>query len=149
MKTLLGTLFLLLLCGTAFPADGEKGQGDTAFQPVRIRIIQEGGESIVAMLDNPQARAFLSLLPLEIRLDDFSHAEKIFYLSQKLDLQGGENAEGRQGDFCYYAPWGNIAIFYKGMGHGTSLYVLGQIEKGKALLAAHEKSFPARIEVIR
>ena len=149
MKKLCGTLFmLLLLCGTAFSAETPKGDAAASSPATRIRIVFGGGETVVSLFDNPQARDFSALLPLDVALDDFSNTEKIFYPPKKLDIKGGENAEEREGDFCYYAPWGNIAVFYKGMGSGTSLYVLGRIEKGKELLSREENRFPARIEVV-
>lgn len=149
MKKMYGIMLLVLvLYGAALSAQAQ-GEVATPSPATRIRIVFEGGETVVSMFDNPPAREFLAMLPLSVTLDDFSHTEKIYYLSQKLNIKGGENAEEREGDFCYYAPWGNIAVFYKGMGYGTSLYVLGRIEKGKELLSKKEGTFSARMEVMQ
>ena len=32
------------------------------------------------------------------------------------------------GDIAYYAPWGNLAIFYKDVGYSRGLVKLGTIE---------------------
>lgn len=34
------------------------------------------------------------------------------------------------GDLTYYAPWGNLAIFYRDFGYSTGLIKLGRIESG-------------------
>lgn len=34
------------------------------------------------------------------------------------------------GDVCYYAPWGNLAIFHKPFGYSAGLVKLGRIETG-------------------
>lgn len=112
----------------------------------KIKIIFQGGEATVTLYDNNLAREFFKRLPLEVEFEDFSHTEKIFYLSEKLETTGGENADELKGDFCYYAPWGNIAVFYNGYGHGRSLYVLGMLETGKNRLTAMRNNFKARIE---
>ena len=125
-----------------------KGGVDMA-KETQVRVIFEDKEAIVSMLDNSAARDFVSLLPLTVTLEDYASAEKIYYLPRKLDVSSGQNAEQVKGDFCYYAPWGNLAIFYKGMGHSTSLYVLGRLESGKEDLAAMGKSFKATIELVR
>ncbi|MBD5626277.1 MAG: hypothetical protein HDQ90_02045 [Desulfovibrio sp.] len=113
-----------------------------------MRILFEGGDAVATLLDNPLADAFLRLLPMEVEFSDFAGAEKIFYLAEKLPVRGTANADERKGDFCYYAPWGNIAVFYKGYGHGKNLYVLGSLASGKEKLAAMKQNFKANIEVL-
>ena len=132
----------------AFPASGIAAgrQGDTAMAKVRITF--DGKEAVATLFDNPQARDFMAMLPMTVTLEDYAGAEKIYYLPKKLDTSGGQNAEQVKGDFCYYAPWGNLAIFYKGMGYGTSLYVLGKLDSGKDTLGAMGKNFTATFEVI-
>ena len=34
------------------------------------------------------------------------------------------------GDITYYAPWGNLAIFYRGFRYSPGLIRLGRIESG-------------------
>lgn len=139
------TLFLLFflppLVSANALADEKAGQSAE-----KIRIVFEGGEAIVNMLDNPLARDFLERLPLNIVFKDFSQTEKIFYLQPRLNIVGGVNADKIRADFCYFEPWGNIAVFYKGFGQGASLYSLGLLESGKADLARKNGEFAARIE---
>ena len=145
MKTMLILTLLLLL---ALPA-AVHGAAQEDNMPKRIRIVFEGKEAVVTLLDTAAAKDLLAQLPLSVTFEDFAGAEKITYTPQKLDVQGSPNADAARGDFCYYAPWGNIAVFYKGMGHGTSLYVLGRLESGKEALAGMGKAFAARMEILR
>lgn len=136
---------LMFLPGPAVAADGAESAPAARHA---VRILFEGGEAVATLLDNPLADAFVRLLPLEVEFSDFAGAEKIFYLPEKLPVLGAANADEQKGDFCYYAPWGNIALFYKGYGHGKNLYVVGSLVSGKEKLAAMKQDFKARIEVL-
>jgi hypothetical protein len=57
---------------------------------------------------------------------------------------GGEDAA--VGDITYYAPWGNLAIFYQGSGYANGLVKLGSIESGVEALANQQGSFTATID---
>ncbi|MBD5417189.1 MAG: hypothetical protein HDR50_05930 [Desulfovibrio sp.] len=135
-------LFLSAPCGAADVAAVAPAPGHA------VRILFEGREAVATLLDNPLADAFLRLLPLEVEFSDFAGEEKIFYLPEKLPVRGTANADEQKGDFCYYAPWGNMAVFYKGYGHGKNLYVVGNLIAGKEKLAAMKQDFKARIEVL-
>jgi hypothetical protein len=144
-RIVLSILTILLALPVAAWAVGES----TMMPKTQVRILFNGKEARVTMVDNATARDFLALLPLTVTLEDYANSEKINYLPRKLTTTGGQNAEQVKDDFCYYAPWGNLAIFYMGFGYGTSLYVLGSIESGKEELATMGKSFTATIELIR
>lgn len=136
-------LVLLLALGLSASAkDGPLPDGR------KVKILFPGGEAVAALYNNPLTEEFVRRLPLEVEFSDFAGAEKIFYLPEKLNLSGAVNADTQKGDFCYYAPWGNIAVFYRGYGHGKNLYVLGNLESGKESLAAMKEDFKARIEVV-
>ncbi|PAK42882.1 cyclophilin-like fold protein, partial [Priestia megaterium] len=63
------------------------------------------------------------------------------------NLQAGNLS--KKGDFAYYAPWGNIAIFYKGFEKATNnLVILGQIESGKENLENIDDDFTVNIEKV-
>ena len=113
---------------------------------VKIKMDFNNHEAVIAMFDNPAGRDFLTMLPLTAIFEDYDRAEKITYLPRKLTTKGSPTARQLQGDFTYYAPWGNLAIFYKGSGSDDSLYVLGRIISGKDKLAAMDQSFTATIE---
>lgn len=146
IKKLLFSLALVSIFSvTAFAAGNHMRKNE---QESRIRIVFNNEEVIITLFDNPLSRDFASLLPLTVAFEDYAKTEKITYLPQKLATRGGLSESEAQGDFCYYAPWGNLAIFYKGFGSGNGLYILGRIESGKDTLAGMGKKFGARIELI-
>lgn len=148
MKHFIISITVLLLSFSLSAAKISYASEENPRNVQKIRVVFQDGIATVALFDNSLAKEFLRRLPLEVEFEDFSSTEKIFYLPEKLDIKGAVNADQQKGDFCYYAPWGNIAVFYKGYGHGRSLYVLGTLESGKDSLAAMRNSFKARIEPI-
>ncbi len=113
----------------------------------RIRLTFDGREAVVTVYDHPATRALLSQLPLTLPFQDFAGEEKIGYLPSKLATDG--TSPQNSGDFAYYAPWGNLAIFYSGSGRAdSSLIILGTIESGKSELAAMRSEFTMTLEQI-
>ena len=144
---LLLAILLVLYCaaGAHAQSPGVNPMNKNA-QETKIRIAFNNVEAIVVLFDNPGSRDFASLLPMTVTFEDYAGTEKVTYLSRKLATQGGMSGRDVQGDFTYYAPWGNLAVFYKGFGNADGLYILGRIESGKEKLAGISKNFSARIE---
>ncbi|MGL6175479.1 MAG: cyclophilin-like fold protein [Vibrionaceae bacterium] len=94
------------------------------------------GQLITATLEeSPSARDFFAMLPLTLSLEDHAGTEKIAYLPRKLTtLSAPKGIDPSEGDLAYYAPWGNLAIFYRDFGYSAGLIKLGRIESGFALL---------------
>ncbi len=64
-------------------------------------------------------------------MDDYSNTEKVFTPSKKLITKDAPNGfDPSVGDLTYYAPWGNIALFYKDFGYASGLILLGKITDG-------------------
>ncbi|WP_050792935.1 cyclophilin-like fold protein [Bdellovibrio bacteriovorus] len=105
-----------------------------------------GKNSAIAVLYNTQAaREFAAQLPLTLTFKDFASKEKIAYPPRKLSGKSKQNSEG---DFAYYAPWGNIAVFYKEEASATAdLLILGQFESGKQFFHVGG-SFEVKIEAL-
>ncbi|AWM81529.1 hypothetical protein DKL61_14945 [Gammaproteobacteria bacterium ESL0073] len=101
---------------------------------------------IIALFDNSASRQLLNQLPLSLALSDFARTEKIAYLPNKLILQETPLAKTTQSDFTYYAPWGNLALFYKGYGQANGVYALGTIESGKEQLATLKQNITVTLE---
>ena len=96
---------------------------------VRIKI---GEKEVTATLkDSETARDFASLLPLTLTLEDYAHTEKISDLPKRLSTDGAPSGSDPDvGDIAYYAPWGNLAIYYKDFGYSNGLIILGRIDSG-------------------
>ena len=112
---------------------GNDGQVDTGR---RIRIIAAQREEIVFRLnDSPAANAFYQQLPLSVSVEDYAGSEKIFYPPENLGTNDTPMAQGPAGTLAYYAPWGNVAIFYGECGGASGLYELGEVVSGAAAIA--------------
>lgn len=92
-------------------------------------LLTINGQVLSATLeDSAASRDFLSLLPLTLDLEDYASTEKIAQLPAKLSTAGApKGMTPAVGDITYYAPWGNLAIFYKDSGHANGLVKLGHI----------------------
>jgi hypothetical protein len=98
---------------------------------MKIRLTV-GDRSISATLvDSPTSRDFLSMLPLTITLEDYAVTEKIAYLDRRLSQEGAPaGVDPSAGDITYYAPWGNLALFYRDFGYAKGLIKIGSIDDG-------------------
>lgn len=70
--------------------------------------------------DSPGVRDFLTLLPLEVTVEEFAGTEKIAYLSRELNYAGSPGSDPEDGDLIYYTPWGNLGFYYDTTGIGYS-----------------------------
>jgi hypothetical protein len=97
------------------------------------------------LYDNPSARDFASMLPLDLKIEDYSNNEKIAYLPGKLTEDGGGPFGNEQpGEVCYYAPWGDVILFYASYHYSSGLIRLGRVDGGiEPMLTRGE--FPLRI----
>jgi hypothetical protein len=96
---------------------------------MKIRLTFDGRSVIATLIDSPTTRDFVSLLPLTLTLEDYASTEKIAYLSRKLSEQGAPaGVDPSVGDITYYAPWGNLAVFYRDFGYAQGLIKLGTID---------------------
>lgn len=83
------------------------------------------------MLDNATSRDFMSLMPMTLTLKDYAGTEKVSNLPRKLSTQGAPpGSDPSAGDITLYAPWGNLAIFYKDFGYASGLIILGRMDGG-------------------
>ncbi|SFH45721.1 MULTISPECIES: cyclophilin-like fold protein [Ensifer] len=112
---------------------------------MKARFIFADHDFTVTLNDNPSARDFASMLPLDLTFSDFSN-EKIAYLPRKLHLEArGSFPNAAAGDLCYYIPWGNLAFFHGDYISTRDLIRLGRIDGAiEPLLTRGE--FPLRIE---
>lgn len=100
--------------------------------PSSLRIqVQAGTHTIQFELnDSPAAKSLYDQLPLTIAVQDYSDNEKIFYPPQKLDTTDAIGAEGPAGTLAYFAPWGDVVMYYSSCGPYGGLYELGHAVSG-------------------
>jgi hypothetical protein len=98
---------------------------------MNIRLTLNGRRVAATLNDSATARDFAAQLPLTLSLRDFHQAEKIADLPRKLSISGApEGADPAVGDLAYYAPWNQLAIYYRDAPYATGLVVLGHMADG-------------------
>jgi hypothetical protein len=103
---------------------------------MKIRITLEDTTLTATLLDNPTSRDFVALLPLSLTLKDYAGTEKVSDLPRRLSTDGAPPGSNPSvGDITYYAPWGNLAIFYEDFGYASGLVILGSLDNGIQTLA--------------
>lgn len=113
-----------------------------------MKICLSAGNTVLraTMLDNETSRDFISLLPLTVTFKDYAGTEKITYLPRRLSSKGAPaGTDPSIGDIAYYAPWGNIAIFYQDFGFSEGLIKLGHIASGIEEFAGKDVDFEVTI----
>jgi hypothetical protein len=114
---------IAMLQTTTGPAMSEEAHS------MRIQMTVNGKVLQATLLDNATARDFLSMLPMTVALEDYASTEKIARLPRKLSTTGAPaGTDPDVGDITYYAPWGNLAIFYKDFGYAKGLVKLGRFD---------------------
>jgi len=96
---------------------------------IRLKV---GDKVLTAtLIDSKTTQDFVSLLPLTLTLEDYAGTEKISNLPKKLSTEDAPSgSDPSVGDITYYAPWGNMAIFYRDFGYSSGLVLLGKLDSG-------------------
>ncbi|WP_245873331.1 cyclophilin-like fold protein [Streptomyces phaeoluteigriseus] len=98
---------------------------------MNIRLTLDGHPVAATLNDSPTARDFVAQLPLTLSLRDLNQAEKIADLPRKLSTSGApEGADPEVGDLAYYAPWNQLATYYRDAPYATGLVILGHMAGG-------------------
>ena len=92
----------------------------------------------------------MRILPVTLRMRDYNGAEKIVDPPRKLSTAGAPDGFApSSGDITLYAPWGNIAIFYRDSSWSRGLIPLGRVTSGMEKLAALHGDFEVTFEQAR
>ncbi|WP_228058771.1 cyclophilin-like fold protein [Nostoc sp. LEGE 06077] len=100
-------------------------------QANRMKInIRVGNEVVTAtLIDSKTTQDFISLLPLTLTLEDHANTEKVSDLPRRLSTEDAPSgSDPAVGDIAYYAPWGNLAMYYNDFGYSNGLIILGKID---------------------
>ncbi|WP_229008777.1 cyclophilin-like fold protein [Methylophilus sp. Leaf408] len=111
---------------------------------MKILIQIEGHQQqVIAILNkSPATLDLMKQLPLTLELADHAGTEKIAYTPRPLSTPvDADRYEGKAGDITYYAPWGNLAIFYKDseVGKADGLVFLGKLDSVPEVLSQLKK----------
>ncbi len=98
---------------------------------IKISVKANGNTTVFELNNSPAARDLYAQLPLSITVENYSDNEKIFYPPKKLNTTDTPLADGgRAGTLAYYAPWGDVVMFYRGFSSAPGLYELGHVTSG-------------------
>ena len=115
----------------------------------RVRLRFADGEIIVALVDNSAVRSLVAMLPVTLEFRDYAGIEKISDPPRKLDISDvPAGYDPSVGDLTLYAPWGNLAFFYRDHGYARGLVPLGSIVSGAELLGELDGADAVLVEVM-
>ena len=104
---------------------------------VKINIRIEDRIIPATLNDSKAAQGFASLLPLSLTLEDYASTEKVSDLPKRMSTDGAPPGfDPSAGDITYYAPWGNLAIFYRDFEYSSGLVSLGKLVAGADIFAS-------------
>ncbi|OIQ50130.1 hypothetical protein BerOc1_02060 [Pseudodesulfovibrio hydrargyri] len=94
--------------------------------------VKANGKTIVFELNDSQASKDLyAQLPLDIDVENYSSNEKIYYPPKKLGTSNTPLVKAaKPGTLAYYAPWGDVVMFFGTFGSASGLYELGKAVQG-------------------
>ena len=81
-------------------------------QNMKINIKVSGKTVTAKLMDNPTARDFASLLPLNVSMKDLFGREKFGHLQKALSEKGPRTKTYEVGDIAYWSPAHDVAIYY-------------------------------------
>ncbi|WP_320172400.1 cyclophilin-like fold protein [Maridesulfovibrio sp.] len=105
-----------------------KATGKTVMQ---IKVQANGQEVVFELNDSQASKDLYAQLPIDIKVENYSSNEKIFYPAKKLGTANTPLVKSaRTGTLAYYAPWGDVVMFYGSFGSASGLYELGHAVQG-------------------
>lgn len=110
--------------------DSDKQIEKESDQIMKISVSSAQGEIIFALNDSSAAKELYEQLPLTAEVENFSTNEKIFYPPEKLSTEDTPPAAAELGSLCYYAPWGDVVMFYAPAHLADGLFALGSAISG-------------------
>jgi hypothetical protein len=97
---------------------------------MKINVKANGNTTVFKLNNSQAAKELYAQLPLSITVENYSNNEKIFYPPKKLNTTDTPLSDARAGPLAYYAPWGDVVMFYGSFGSAAGLYELGHAISG-------------------
>ena len=102
------------------------------------------------LFDNATARDLQSQLPLTLTFSDLNEQEKIARLPRKLSVDGMPAGDDPHvGDLGYWAPEGNLVLYYGDVGYWTGIMRIGEFDESVGAIAQQSGDFTATVELNR
>ena len=119
--------FIICTLAACLDKEGTASETKTAMQ---ISVKANGKTTVFELNNSPVARDLYAQLPLSIIVENYGNNEKIFYPPEKLNISDTPKADAQAGSLAYYAPWGDVVMFYVRFGSAAGLYELGHAISG-------------------
>lgn len=98
---------------------------------MQITVNANGTKIVYELNDSQAAKDLYAQLPLDIEVEDYGSIEKIYYPPRKLGTGNTPLVKSASpGTLAYYAPWGDVVMFYGSFGSASGLYELGRAVEG-------------------
>ncbi|BBO74224.1 hypothetical protein DSCW_16410 [Desulfosarcina widdelii] len=98
---------------------------------MNLSVTANGNTTVFELNNSAAAKSLYAQLPLRIEVENYGSNEKIFYPPKKLDTADTPQAAAHEtGTLAYYAPWGDVVMFYGRFGGAAGLYTLGHAVSG-------------------
>ncbi|MCB1172326.1 MAG: hypothetical protein KDK39_02115 [Leptospiraceae bacterium] len=119
----------------AAPARDGRSTGGKQTMQITIKAKDTGQTILFNLNDSQAARDLVQQLPITTTIEDYGSNEKIFYPPLKLNTADTPLAKNiRAGTLAWYAPWGDVVLFYDTFRSANGLYALGQAASGTELI---------------
>lgn len=126
-----------------------KLNADSNPSSLRIRLTIGDRKMEVFLENNSASRSLIMKLPMTLRFEDYNGTEKIAYPASALDISDAPNScDPGPGTLAYYAPWGNISLFYHEFELSSGLVPLGMLEGDISWIETLNGDFVVLIEAI-
>lgn len=137
MKQVLKLVSFLLISFFTISVYAKEGRN------MKISVNSNGNITVFELNNSSASKELYAQLPFSIKVENFGNNEKIFYPPEKLSISNTPTANAKNGTLAYYAPWGDVVMFYKDFGSAGGLYELGKVILG----AEYIKNMSGTIEV--
>ena len=97
---------------------------------MKINVKTNDNTTLFKLNSSTAAKDLYAQLPFTITVENYENNEKIFYPPKKLSTTDTPIADARAGTLAYYAPWGDVVMFYGSFGSAAGLYELGHAISG-------------------
>ena len=98
---------------------------------MKIKVSDATNTITYELNETSAAKSLYQMLPLEVKVQDYSNNEKIFYPPTAVSY-GADCIEGYcpAGTLALFSPWGNIVMYYGAASRYSGLYILGKATEG-------------------
>jgi hypothetical protein len=129
-------------------ATGRPSPANNQESPLRIQITVDNQRFQATLTDSVTGRELVAQLPVTIDMVDHGSVEKTGPLPSPLSIDGQpDGADPDPGDLGYYAPGGDLVLYYGDQSYFPGIVILGRLDGDAAeRIAALDGSITATVQ---